>query len=52
MDIHTGRANAIKLLARFLTNLAQNRPHFSFALGDIRGGSVRNAIPREAFATL
>lgn len=52
VDIHTGRANAIKLLARFLTNLAQNRPHFSFALGDIRGGSVRNAIPREAFATL
>ncbi|ACX82131.1 Cytosol non-specific dipeptidase [Aggregatibacter actinomycetemcomitans] len=51
-DIHTGRANAIKLLARFLAKLAQNQPHFDFALSDIRGGSIRNAIPREAFATL
>lgn len=51
-DIHTGRANAIKLLARFLAKFAQNQPHFDFALSDIRGGSIRNAIPREAFATL
>lgn len=51
-DIHTGRANAIKVLARFLAEFLQNQPHFVFALSDIRGGSVRNAIPREAFATL
>ncbi|WP_032093275.1 aminoacyl-histidine dipeptidase [Necropsobacter rosorum] len=51
-DIHTGRANAIKLLARFLAQFSQNQPHFAFSLGNIRGGSIRNAIPREAFATL
>jgi len=51
-DIHTGRANAIKVMARFLAEFSQNQPHFVFALSDIRGGSVRNAIPREAFATL
>ena len=51
-DIHTGRANAIKVLARFLAKLTQNQPHFDFLLSDIRGGSIRNAIPREAFATL
>lgn len=51
-DIHTGRANAIKLLARFLAEFSQKQPHFRFQLADIQGGSVRNAIPREAFATL
>ena len=51
-DIHTGRANAIKVLARFLAKLTQHQPHFDFLLSDIRGGSIRNAIPREAFATL
>lgn len=51
-DIHTGRASAIKLMARFLAELQQKQPHFAFALSEIRGGSVRNAIPREAFATL
>lgn len=49
VDIHTGRANAIKLLARVL---AQLQPHVDFVLSDIGGGSVRNAIPREAFAVL
>ncbi|EIJ69002.1 aminoacyl-histidine dipeptidase [Pasteurella bettyae] len=51
-DIHTGRASAIKTLVRFLANLQQKQPQFSFSLSDIRGGSVRNAIPREAFATI
>lgn len=51
-DIHTGRGNAIKLMARFLVHLNETCPHFEFALGDIRGGSIRNAIPREAFAVL
>lgn len=49
-DIHTGRANAIKVFARVLAKLAQNQPHF--ALAEIRGGSIRNAIPREATALL
>ncbi|WP_348384897.1 peptidase dimerization domain-containing protein, partial [Streptococcus pneumoniae] len=30
--------------------LSQNQPHF--ALSEIRGGSIRNAIPREAVAVL
>lgn len=50
VDIHTGRANAIKVLARVLAKLSQNQPHF--ALSEIRGGSIRNAIPREAAAVL
>ena len=49
-DIHTTRANAIKVLARLLAKLTQNQPHF--ALAEIRGGSIRNAIPREASATI
>ena len=52
VDIHTGRANAIKVLVRFLAELRQNQPHFDFTLANIRGGSIRNAIPRESFATL
>lgn len=50
VDIHTGRANAIKVLARLVAKLAENQPHF--ALAEIRGGSIRNAIPREAAAVL
>ncbi|MGO8077444.1 peptidase dimerization domain-containing protein, partial [Rhizobium leguminosarum] len=46
----TGRVNAIKVLARVLAKLSQNEPHF--ALSEIRGGSIRNAIPREAVAIL
>ena len=49
-DIHTGRANAIKVMARVLAKLAQNTS--SFQLAEIRGGSIRNAIPREAVAIL
>lgn len=48
-DIHTNRVNAIKLLARFLTDLQAKVP---FQIADIKGGSVRNAIPREASVTL
>ena len=49
-DIHTGRGNAIKLLGVFLTALSCATEEF--AIVAIRGGSVRNAIPREAFVTL
>lgn len=48
-DIHTTRANAIKLLARMLAEL-DNR--FAFQIAHIQGGSVRNAIPREAGVSL
>lgn len=51
-DIHSGRANSIKVLARFLAYLQQNQSDFEFVLADIRGGSVRNAIPREASAII
>lgn len=50
VDIHTGRANAIKMLARVLAKLSQHQSHFRLA--EIRGGSIRNAIPREAAAIL
>lgn len=48
-DIHTNRVNAIKLLTRILSDLHQTTP---FQLVNIAGGSVRNAIPREAHATI
>lgn len=48
-DIHTGRGNANKLMARFLASHAQE---LGLRLIDFRGGTLRNAIPREAFATV
>jgi len=45
IDIHTGRGNAIQLLARMLYNL-----DVPFDLISLEGGSKHNAIPREAFA--
>ncbi|MDO6426029.1 aminoacyl-histidine dipeptidase [Thalassotalea sp. 1_MG-2023] len=45
VDIHTGRANACKLLVRFLL-IATER--FNIKLTELNGGSLRNAIPREA----
>ncbi|MHB8581265.1 MAG: aminoacyl-histidine dipeptidase [Ignavibacteriaceae bacterium] len=48
LDINTGRANAIKLLARTLKALEP----FDFYLAKIEGGSKRNAIPREAEAII
>ncbi|OEE69915.1 cytosol nonspecific dipeptidase [Enterovibrio norvegicus FF-33] len=47
VDIHTGRANANKLLGRFLAGHADD---LGLRLISIRGGTLRNAIPREAFA--
>lgn len=49
VDIHTGRGNANKLLARFL---ATHAAELDLRLIEFRGGSLRNAIPREAFVTL
>lgn len=46
VDIHIGRGNANKLLARVLTQCAE----FDWRLADFTGGTLRNAIPREASA--
>ncbi|WP_076586448.1 aminoacyl-histidine dipeptidase [Vibrio ostreicida] len=48
-DIHTGRGNANKLMARFMATYAQE---LDLRLIEIRGGTLRNAIPREAFVTV
>jgi len=48
VDIHTGRANANKLLVRFLLD-ASNQ--FDIRLTELNGGSLRNAIPRESNAS-
>ena len=48
LDIHVGRANAIKLLGRFLKKLEG----INHQVAEITGGSKRNAIPREAEATV
>ena len=45
VEIHKGRANSIKLLARLLYNIGAR-------IGHIEGGDKFNAIPREAFATV
>jgi dipeptidase D len=49
IDIDLGRGNAIKILFRYLL---EHQEELSIRLGAIKGGSLRNAIPREAFATL
>jgi len=46
-DIHLGRANANKLLARFLWDLSVKH---EISLSEIDGGNLRNAIPRAAHA--
>ena len=46
-DIHLGRANANKLLARFLYTLSLEH---EVSLAEIDGGNLRNAIPRAAHA--
>lgn len=46
-DIHLGRINANKLLARFLWTVMQKH---ELVLCEIDGGNLRNAIPRAAHA--
>jgi len=48
-DIHLDRANSNKLLARVLREIAARTP---LRIHEISGGNKRNAIPREARATL
>jgi len=49
VDIHLQRANANKLMFRFLKEAVAE---FEVRLASIDGGSLRNAIPREAFAVI
>jgi dipeptidase D len=49
LDIHLGRANANKLMVRFLKEAVRN---YGARLAAINGGSARNAIPREAEAVI
>ncbi|MFA6863291.1 MAG: aminoacyl-histidine dipeptidase [Dysgonamonadaceae bacterium] len=48
-QIDLGRANANKLMNRFLKELVRN---YEARLASINGGSLRNAIPRESFAVV
>lgn len=49
MDIHRGRGNANKLITRILYAALKDT---EFHLASLDGGSLRNAIPREAKATV
>ena len=49
VDIHEERGNAIKLLVRVLRGLEASLP---LRLASLTGGTARNALPREARATL
>lgn len=48
-DIHLGRGNSIKILGEALAALAEK---VSFRIASMKGGSKRNAIPREAVAVI
>ncbi len=49
IDIHKGRANANKLMNRFLWNIQEK---CKIQICSIDGGSLRNAIPRESLAVV
>ncbi len=49
MDIHKGLGNANKIMNRLLFDGFTN---FGLRIAEINGGSLRNAIPRESFATV
>jgi dipeptidase D len=48
-EIHKGFGNSVKIMNRLLWNLANN---FRISVSVFDGGNLRNAIPREAFATI
>lgn len=49
LDIHLGKANANKLMFRFFQHAEHD---FGMRIADYTGGDLRNAIPRESFATI
>ncbi len=48
VDIHLERGNANKIMNRLMHQTSD----FGLQIADINGGSLRNAIPRESFATI
>ena len=48
-EIHKGYGNAVKLMNRLLTEISAS---YKISIAWFDGGNLRNAIPREAFATL
>jgi dipeptidase D len=48
-EIHKGFGNSVKIMNRLLWNLSNK---FNISLGSFNGGNLRNAIPRESFATI
>lgn len=48
-DIHKNRGNAIKILNRFLMSASRS---FDLKIAEYHGGNLRNAIAREAYATV
>lgn len=49
VDIHRGRGNALRILGRALQAISARLP---VGVAEVKGGSKRNAIPREAFAVV
>lgn len=49
LDINYGRGNANKIINKLMMETARE---FGLRLSEIEGGSLRNAIPREAFASV
>jgi dipeptidase D len=49
VDIHQGRGNALRVLGRVIQMLLEKT---GVQVADFKGGSARNAIPREASATV
>ena len=47
VDIHLGRGNALRILGRVLQSVLEGMPA---EIADVKGGSARNVIPREASA--
>ncbi|MFN3917613.1 MAG: aminoacyl-histidine dipeptidase [Flavobacteriales bacterium] len=48
MDIHLERGNANKIMNRLIARAEE----YGLQIAEINGGSLRNAIPRESFATI
>jgi len=49
LDINLGRGNANKIMNALLMTAAEK---FGLRVSELQGGSLRNAIPRESFATV
>jgi len=47
VDIHLGRGNAVRILGRALQVIGEK---LKIEIGELKGGSAHNAIPREAWA--